>query len=63
MHGLHFICYEHCCCALTAPAPAPPLSTQKLMCYVYVEVQTWRLSPSLGSHVTAARRLGRSGGS
>ena len=47
--------------ALTSPPP--PLSTQKLMCYVYVEVQTWRLPPSLGSHVTAARRLGRSGGS
>ena len=59
MHGLHFICDEHKC----TDRPAPPLSTQKLMCYVYVEVQTWRLSPSLGSHVTAARRLGRSGGS
>ena len=60
MHGLHFICYEHKCTDRPNPAPLPPLSTQKLMCYVYVEVQTWRLSPSLGSHVTAARRLGGS---
>lgn len=40
---MHDICDEHKCTDL--PAPAPPLSTQKLMCYVYVEVQTWRLPP------------------
>ena len=48
--------------ALTSPPP--PLSTQKLMCYVYVEVQTWRLPPSArtsrrhgGSAVVAAADL------